>query len=100
MDAGDTVKANVVVEVTFPDVPVMVRTVVPNVTELPDVRVKVTFRALVMVGVAGFGAKDALTPVGNPAIERLTGPANPFSGITGTLTVVVVPGPMVRLPGF
>lgn len=40
MDGGDMVKEKVAVEVTFPDVPVMVRTVVPNETELLDERVK------------------------------------------------------------
>ena len=40
MDGGDMVKEKVVVEVTFPDVPVMVKTVVPKATELLDERVK------------------------------------------------------------
>ena len=40
MDAGNIVKENVVAAVTFPDVPVMVKTVVPKGTELLDERVK------------------------------------------------------------
>jgi hypothetical protein len=40
MDGGDMVSEKVVVDVIFPDVPVMVRTLVPRVTELLDVRVK------------------------------------------------------------
>ena len=40
MAGGDMVKENVVLEVIFPDVPVMVKTVVPKGTELLDERVK------------------------------------------------------------
>ena len=40
MDAGDIVKENVVVEFTFPDVPVIVKTLVPKATEALDERVK------------------------------------------------------------
>jgi hypothetical protein len=84
IDGGEMVKENLVVEVTFPEVPVMVRTVVPNATELLDVRVKFTYWVVVLVGLAGLGEKEAVTPAGNPEIERLTGPANPNSEMTGT----------------
>jgi len=100
MDGGDMVKENVVVEVTFPDVPVTVKTVVPNATELLDERVKLTNCGVVMVGFAGFGEKDAVTPVGNPEMERLMGPANPFMELTGTERDVVVPRPIATFPGF
>jgi hypothetical protein len=40
MDGGAIVKENVVEAVIFPEVPVIVKTVVPNLTELPEVRVK------------------------------------------------------------
>jgi hypothetical protein len=100
MDGGDMVKENVVVEVTFPDVPVMVTRDVPNETELLDERVKETNWVVVLVGLAGFGEKEAVTPVGNPEMERLMGPANPFTELTGTETAVVVPRPIATFPGF
>ena len=40
--------------------------------------------AAVLVGLAGFGEKEAVTPVGNPEIERLMGPTNPYSEVIGT----------------
>jgi hypothetical protein len=100
MESGDMVKENVVEAVTFPDVPVMVKTVVPNATELLDVRVKETNWLVVLVGLAGLGEKEAVTPVGNPEMERLMGPANPFTELTGTKTAVIVPGPIATFPGF
>ena len=40
MEGRNMVKENVVAAVSFPDVPVMVKTLVPNATELLDERVK------------------------------------------------------------
>ena len=53
-------------------------------TELLDERVKYTYWLVELVGLAGFGEKEAVTPVGNPEMERFTGPANPFTELTGT----------------
>ena len=55
---------------------------------------------VVPVRLTGFAEKEAVTPVGNPAMERLTEPANALRGVTGTDTAVVVPRPRVTLPGF
>lgn len=49
---------------------------------------------------AGFGEKEAVTPVGNPEMERLTGPVNLFRELTGTETAIVVPRPIATFPGF
>ena len=100
IDGGDMVRENVVVEITFPDVPVMVKTLVPKVTELLDERVKRTFWPVVPVRLSGFEDKEAATPEGNPEMERLMGPANPFTELTGTETYVVDPRPITTFPGF
>ncbi len=73
------VREKAVLEVTFPDVPVMVNTVVPRATALLDERVRYTYRLVVPIRLAGFGEKEAVTPLGNPERERLTGPENPFA---------------------
>jgi len=65
-----------VVAVRLPDVPVMVTVVVPRLAELLAVTVSV------LIPVAGFGEKDAVTPVGSPETERLTLPVNPYWGFT------------------
>jgi hypothetical protein len=42
----------------------------------------------VLLPVAGFGLKAAVTPLGNPEAESDTLPLNPFSGVT---VIVLVP---------
>jgi hypothetical protein len=54
----------------------MVTVVVPRLAELLAVTVSV------LIPVAGFGEKDAVTPVGSPETERLTLPVNPYWGFT------------------
>jgi hypothetical protein len=61
-----------VVCVKPPEVPVMVTVTVPVVAVLLAVSVKV------LVAVAGFGLKDAVTPVGKPEADKLTLPLKPF----------------------
>ena len=51
----------------------------PRLTEL----LAVSVRVLPPVEM-GFGAKDAVTPLGRPDAERVTLPANPLSGFTLT----------------
>ena len=80
-------------EVMLPDVPVMVSVAPVAVTDEAAVKVKV----LVPVVVAG--EKEAVTPLGSPAMARLTLPVNPYSGVTVTVAVEVAPGVMVRLFG-
>lgn len=100
IDGGDMVKENVVAAEVFPDAPVMVTCEFPNATELLDERVRETHWVPVPVRLTGFVAKEAVTPAGNPAMERLMGPANPLTELTGTDTAVVVPRPIVTFPGL
>ena len=55
-----------------PDVPVIVTVYCPTVVELSTVSV------IMLLPVAGFGEKDAVTPLGRPEAERFTLPANPY----------------------
>lgn len=100
MDGGDTVRENVVVAVAFPDLPVRVTRVVPNATELLEERVRTVFWAVVPLGLTRFGESEAVTPVGKPEMDKLTGPANPLTGLTETVIVVNAPAPITWLPGF
>ena len=83
----------VVVCVSVPETPVMVTVRVPVVAELLAVNVSV------LVPVAGFGLKAAVTPFPNPETDKVTLPVNPFVGVT---LMVVVPWDdrvIVRLVG-
>ena len=77
-----TVRAIVVVLVKVPDVPVIVTVPCPVVAVLLAVSVNV------LVVVAGFGLKDAVTPLGRPDADKLTLPLKPFRGAT---VIVLVP---------
>ena len=77
-DGAAMVRAKVVVAVRAPDFPVMVPWYCPTVTELLAVSVSK------LDPVAGFGEKDAVTPLGRPEAERVTLPVNPFRGFTLT----------------
>ena len=48
--------------------------------------------------VVGFGANDAVTPLGRPDTERFTLPANPYCGFTKTPVVPEVPWPIFTSP--
>jgi hypothetical protein len=74
--AAPTVNASCVVSVRAPDVPVMVTVVSPVAAALLAVSVST------LEPVAGFGEKDAVTPLGRPDAARFTLPANPFCGTT------------------
>jgi hypothetical protein len=65
----------VVLAVREPEVPVMVRVEDPMLAVLLAVNVRV------LVPVAGFGEKDAVTPLGRPVTARLTLPLNPYCGV-------------------
>jgi len=54
-----------------PETPVMVTVRVPVVADLLAVKVSV------LVPAAGFGLKDAVTPVARPVADRVTLPAKP-----------------------
>jgi hypothetical protein len=59
-----------------PEVPVIVTVYCPRAAELLAARVRVVFP------VVGFGANNAVTPLGRPETERLTLPVNPYWGDT------------------
>jgi len=88
-----TVREIAVVCDRLPEVPVMVTLTVPVVAVLLAVSVKV------LLAVAGFGLKDAVTPLGKPEGDRLTLPVKPFSGVTVTVVVPLAPCVTVTLPG-
>lgn len=67
-----TVRAMVVVAFRVPEVPVMVRLVVPPAAELLAVNVSM------LVPEVGFVPHWAVTPFGNPDTARLTLPLNPY----------------------
>ena len=70
-----TVRLMVVVCVKLPDTPVIAMLPVPSVALLFAVRVRV------LELFAGFGLKEAITPLGNPDADRLTPPLKPFAGV-------------------
>jgi len=53
----------------------------------------------VLVAVAGFGLKDAVTPLGMPEADKLTLPLKPFCGVTVIVLVPLAPCVMVKLLG-
>jgi hypothetical protein len=83
----------VVTGVSVPEVPVMVIVDVPSAAEA------LTVNVITLVAVAGLVANDAVTPVGNPDAARVTLPVNPFSSVTATVLVPVLPGAIVRVAG-
>jgi hypothetical protein len=71
-----TPSVRVVDAVSEPEVPVMVRVTVPRVAVLFALSVST------LAPVVGFGAKDAVTPLGRPLTARFTVLLNPFWGTT------------------
>src|SRR5260370_4400115 len=88
-----TVRASVVVLLKLPEVPVMVTAAVPMVAVLPAVSVKV------LVPVVLAGLKEAVTPFGRPGADKLTVPANPFSGVSVIVLEPLAPSAVLRLVG-
>lgn len=88
-----TPRLKVVLAVWVPDVPVMVTVDCPRVAELLAVSVNV------LLPVVGLGVKAAVTPLGSPDAVRVTPPLKPYSEYTETQVELVVPCPMVTLPG-
>jgi hypothetical protein len=66
------VSGNEAVDVSFPDVPVIVTTLVPSDAEPVADKTKTAFP------VVGFGERIALTPLGRPETDSLTAPAKPY----------------------
>ena len=67
-----TVSATMAVADSLPDVPVTVRLYCPMVAEVLAINVSV------LLPVVGFGAKDAITPLGKPDTDKVTLPENPY----------------------
>ena len=88
-----TVRVIVVVLIKVPDVPVTVTVPCPVVAVLLAASVKV------LVAVAGFGLKDAVTPLGRPDADKLTLPLKPFRGVSVIVLVPLPPCVMVKLLG-
>jgi len=88
-----TVSVIAAVLVKPPDMPVIVSVTVPGVAVLLAVSVRV------LVLVAGFGLKDAATPLGKPDADKLTLLLKPLCGVTVIVLVPVAPWKMLRLLG-
>ena len=85
LEAALTVKLTAAVCTKVPEVPVMVT------EEVPAVAVELAVKVSVLVAVARFGLKAAVTPAGKPEAAKLTLPVNPFSSVT--VIVLVPPAP-------
>jgi len=53
--------------------------------EVPVAAVLLAVSVKALVDVAGFGLKEAVTPLGRPEADKLTFPVKPFSGVTMTV---------------
>jgi hypothetical protein len=80
-----TPRVRFIVDVSAPDVPVIVRVLLP----VPAVLLAVRVRTLPLA--VGLGEKLAVTPVGSPDTVRFTVPLNPYCGTTEKLDVLEVP---------
>ena len=67
--------------VKVPEVPTIVIVAFPVLAVLLAVKVRV------LVEVAGFGVKAAVTPLGNPVAEKLTLSLKPLTGVIVTVLV-------------
>jgi hypothetical protein len=79
------VRPSVVLFVNEPEVPAM------DAVTVPIDAVALAVKVSVLVVVAGFGEKEAVTPLDRPDAERLTLPLNPFAGFTVTVLVPLLP---------
>ena len=59
---------------------------------VPPSAEELAVRVSVLVPVVVVGENEAVTPLCNPAIARLTLPVKPYSGVTVIVAVVVPPG--------
>ena len=93
LGAGITVSEIVVDLFRLPLTPLMAIVKVPVAALRPAVSVNV----LVLVGLTGL--KDAVTPLGSPAADKLTAPLKPFEGVIEMLLVPWLPCAMLRAFG-
>ena len=88
-----TPRLNVVVALNEPEVPVIVKVYCPTGAVLLAVSVSTLYP------IVGFGANDAVTPLGRPDVTaKFTLPVNPYWGFTLTEVVPELFWPMLRLP--
>lgn len=87
------VKLRSVDAVRVPEVPVIVIAAVPGVTVLLTAMVSVLFP------VAGFGEKDAVTPLGRPDTARFTLLEKPYWEVRKMVDVPEPPSFIVRFAG-
>ena len=90
-DAAITVTGTVVKFVRLPEVPVTVTFAVPVVAVLAAVRIKT------LELVTGFALSQAVTPLGNPEMDKLTLPVNPFCADTKIVLASLPPWGMPKL---
>jgi hypothetical protein len=64
------------------------------------VAVVVAVRVRTLVAAAGFVPNDAVTPAGNPEADSVTLLLNPFSAVTVTVLVTLLPCVTVSIPGL
>jgi hypothetical protein len=67
--------------------------------KVPVSAAALAFSVNVLAPVVGFGLNDAVTPLGNPDVDKLTLPLNPFWGVIVIVLVPLVPCVIVTLPG-
>ena len=82
-----------VVLLKLPDVPVIVTVTVPLAAVLLAMNVNV------LLEVAGFGLKDAVTPLCSPDADKVTLPVKPFEGVMVIVLVPLLPRVIVTLFG-
>ena len=73
-----------------PDLPMIVTVNVPVAAVAPAVKVRV------LVVVAGLGLNAAVTPLGNPAADRVILPLKPFAGMMVMVLVPLLPWVIVK----
>ena len=81
-----TVSATVVLAVVLPEVPVMV-----TVTGPPVVAELLAVSVSTLEVVDDVGLNEAVTPLGRPDAVKATVPVKPFSGVTVTVSVALLP---------
>ena len=93
LGAASTVIAIVAALVRVPEAPVTVRTALPSAALADALMVSEVLRVL------DAGLNAAVTPVGNPAIEKLTLAVKLFCGVTVMVLTPLAPAVMLRLAG-
>ena len=91
----NTPRVTVVVRVMLPDVPVIVNVALPRAAVELAERVRLESCDCV----AGFGAKEAVTPLGRPEMDKVTLPVKPNCGLTPMPRVSDLPWPIFTLAG-